>query len=235
MALPKLNDTPKFITKVPSTGKQVRYRPYLVKEEKVLIMAFESGDKAQTLRAVAETIDACLEEGSGVDVSTLTTFDIEYLFTQIRAKSVGEVAQIRVKCTSCDVYNDQEVDLESVDVEGGKEQTIKINDKISVKMKYPTYEWVIGQDFASDDQVTLGFDMIQECMEAILTEEERFLIKDASKEEVTEFIESLTSEQFKKISSFLSDMPTMKKILEFDCVSCNEHNKVVLEGMSDFF
>lgn len=235
MALPKINGTPKFIMNIPSTGKQVRYRPYLVKEEKVLILAFESGDKVQTLNAVVDTIASCLEDGHGVDINKLTTFDVEYMFTQIRSKSVGEVAQLRVKCTECDTFNDQEVDLETITVDVPKASVIKITDDISIKMKYPPYVELIKKDIQSGNQVELGFEMIRECMESIMTDEENFLVKDHDPKDLEEFIESLTSEQFEKMTNFLAEIPTMKKELNFKCVSCGHDNHVMLEGMSDFF
>ena len=235
MSLPKLNATPKYELTIPSLNKPVRYRPYLVKEEKVLMMSFESGDKKATLNAVVDTIFSCLEENNGINPNSLTTFDVEYMFTQIRAKSVGEVARIKVKCNSCGHYNDQEIDLESVQVEVPKENIIELTEDISIKMKYPSYRILITKDLESEKQIELGFDMIAECIDTIMTPEEQFVVKDQPKEELQEFIESFTTDQFEKIVNFLNGIPKMKKVLEFTCVSCNEDNKVKLEGMSDFF
>jgi hypothetical protein len=235
MALPKLNAVPKYELTIPSLGKQVKYRPYLVKEEKVLMMSFESGDKRATLNAVVDTIFSCLEENNGISPSSLTTFDVEYMFTQIRAKSVGEVARIRVKCNHCEHFNDQEVDLESVGVDIPKTNVIDLTEDISIKMKYPSYKVLITKDLESENQIELGFDMITECIESIRTADEQFIVKDQSKEELQEFIESFTTDQFEKIVNFLNTMPKMEKVLEFNCISCGEENKVKLEGMSDFF
>jgi len=235
MALPKLNATPKYELTIPSLNIPVRYRPYLVKEEKVLMMSFESGDKKATLNAVVDTIFSCLEENNNIRPDSLTTFDVEYMFTQIRAKSVGEVARIKVKCTHCDHYNDQEVDLESVQVEVPKQNIIELTDDISIKMKYPSYKILVSKDLESDKQIELGFEMLAECIDTIMTQEEQFIVKDQTKEELQEFIESFTTEQFEKIVNFLNGIPKMEKVLEFNCVSCGEENKVKLEGMSDFF
>lgn len=235
MALPKLNATPKYELTIPSLNKPIRYRPYLVKEEKVLMMSFESGDKKATLNAVVDTIMSCLEENNDINPNALTTFDIEYMFTQIRAKSVGEVARIRVKCNHCEHFNDQEVDLETIQIEVPKENIIGLTEDISIKMRYPSYKILVTKDLDSENQIELGFDMISECIESIRTPEEQFIVKDQPKEELQEFIESFTTDQFEKIVNFLNTMPKMEKVLEFNCASCKEDNKVKLEGMSDFF
>lgn len=235
MALPQLNSTPKYTMTIPSLKKEVRYRPYLVKEEKILMMAFESGDKTQTLNAVVDTIFSCLEDDVTLRPSSLTTFDVEYMFTQIRAKSVGEVAKIRIKCTHCGEFNDAEVDLEDIEMKVEKEPIIKLTDEVSLKMKYPSYKDLLSKDLEAQDQLKLGFEMITDCIESIMTEDTQHLVRDQSKSEMENFIESLTTDQFGKITAFLNNIPRMTKVHEFKCVKCGEDNTVKLEGMSDFF
>lgn len=233
MALPKLNDTPKYTIEVPSTGKQVRYRPYLVKEEKVLMMAFETGDQKQSLSAIVDTLKSCIEDN--IDVNTLTTFDIEYLFTQIRSKSVGETATVLLRCTECDHKNESDIDIGSVkvNVPPNDSKIIQLTDDISLEMKYPSFSDIQSNDL-SGDELNVGLALVSSCIDAILTPEERVSTKDASKAEVIEFIESMTQDQFKKVGEFLEGMPAMTHVVDFNCQSCGTENKVILKGMQDF-
>lgn len=236
MALPQLNATPKYSMTVPSLGKEVRYRPYLVKEEKILMMASEAGDQKQLFLAVLETTMACLEQGHGINPNDLTTFDIEYMFTKIRSKSVGEVAKIRVKCVECKTFNDMEVDLEDLRLDIPKAPIIEMSPEISLKMRYPSYKSIMAKDlYEGGDKLKLGFEVIAESIESILLPEEQLLLKDHTEEEIQAFIGGLSGEQFAKISSWVSEIPRVNKDIEFDCLSCEHHNSLKLEGMSDFF
>lgn len=236
MALPKLNSAPKYELTIPSTGQEIYFRPFLVKEQKVLLIAYESKDRKQVVKAILDTVDACIE--SEIDVRSLATFDIDYLFTQIRAKSVGEKVDIRVKCTSCDYFNDVQVNLEEIQVpkvEGSK--VVELNKEISIKLRYPSYYQFIQNpkilESKSDTETIM--EIIISCMESIQTEEENILLKDESREEIVRFLDSMTSEQFEKISSFVQKMPTMNKDIDFECVSCSKENNVTLQGIDDFF
>lgn len=232
MALPKLNESPQYSLEVPSTKQKVKYRPYLVKEEKVLMIAFESGDQKQALEAIVDTLSACISED--VNVMDLTTFDIEYIFTQIRSKSVGETSTVLLTCSNCNHKNEYELDVSSIKVEVPKvENVIELTPSISVAMKYPSYRSVINTNL-DGKEMEVGFEMVIHCIEAILTEDERFDTSDISKKELNEFVESMTAEQFMKISEFLQSMPALKHDAEFECVSCGEHNSVQLKGMQDF-
>jgi len=232
MALPKLNDTPKYSLTIPSTKEKIKFRPYLVKEEKVLMMAFESRDQRQTLNAIVDTLSACIQEE--IDTSTLTTFDIEYMFTQIRSKSVGESSTINLKCSSCSKANEVTIDVSSavVDIPDVK-NIIEITPSILVEMQYPSYRNLLQTDL-DGEELEVGFEMVMNCIKAIHTEEERIETSDVSREEVREFVESMTQSQFKLISDYLSDLPSLKKEVEFVCNHCGEENQVVLKGMSDF-
>jgi hypothetical protein len=232
MALPKLNDSPKYEITIPSTGTPVRYRPYLVKEEKVLMMAFESGDQKQTLAAIVDTLRCCIQDP--IEVNTLTTFDIEYLFTQIRSKSVGETAEVLLKCSECGHKNQKSIDISSVKVTlSDKSKIIELTPNVSIEMKYPSYLDIQSSDLNGDD-LTVGFDLVASCISAIMTEDERISTSEVSKSEVIEFIESMTQDQFKKLGEFLESMPAMMHTENFVCEKCEADNSVTLKGMQDF-
>lgn len=230
MALPKLNESPQYDLIIPSSGKKVKFRPYLVKEEKVLLMAAESGDVNQVMNSVIDTVCACIDKP--IDRNELTTFDLEYMFVKIRAKSVGENVDLNLKCEHCEKTNTHAVNLDQIECKGEtKNGLIKLTDTISVEMKYPGYS---SLDLTGDE-TQLGFEVISNCIQAVLTEEERIEIADEPKESVMEFLESMSKDQFDRISSFLEDMPQVKAVVEFDCEECGEHNKVTIQGMQSFF
>lgn len=235
MALPKLNDKPKYELTIPSTGKKVKYRPYLVKEEKILMMALESGDKQSALNAVIDTIEACVS--GQVDRNDLTIFDIEYMFIMIRSKSVGEVSEVGIKCTSCSTVNEISIQLDNVHVEkpDNKLSEIELSDTISLKMKYPSFSDVSsleGKDLSNTEKV---FHLIGKCLESVTTDDEHILIKDTPEAEVTEFIESLSSSQFMKVKDFIEKIPSVEKEVKFKCKSCLAENEILLRGIDDFF
>ena len=236
MALPQLNAAPKYELTVPSTGQDIYYRPFLVKEQKVLLIASESQDKKQVIKAILDTLQSCIE--SDVDVGKLTTFDVDYIFTQIRAKSVGEKVDLKIKCTSCDEFNEVSINLEDVQVpkiEGSK--VVELTDKISIKLQYPSYaQFLKNQKIlnATSDTETV-MEIIISCMQSIQTEEDNILLKDESREEIVKFLDSMTAEQFEKITEFVQKMPAMKQDVQFQCVHCEHDNDVELKGIDDFF
>jgi hypothetical protein len=230
MALPVLNDTPKYELKIPSTGKKIKFRPYLVKEEKVLMMAAESGDGVQMMSAIMDTIQSCVQ--SQTKVESLTTFDIEYLFIKLRSKSVGESSTINLSCESCKEPNEHVIDLESIECVGGtKDKLIKISDEVTVEMKYPSYKDIN----LNQDENEMGFDILANSMSAVLTEEDRIEMADETPENIRKFLESMTKEQFEKVSTFLLDMPQVKHKIVYDCVKCHEPNEIELKGIQSFF
>lgn len=234
MALPKLNDTPSYSMIVPSTGKEVLYRPYLVKEEKILLMAFEANDEKQAMRAMVDVIDSCVK--NGVDAKSLTTFDVEHMFTQIRAKSVGEKANIGIKCSSCEASNEIEIDLGTLNVTKNElGNVIELTDDISVEMRYPSFlemSDAVGVDLKESE---FAYDTITKCIGAIVTEDERYDADDVSKKELTEFVEGLTSAQFIKLGEWLQEMPKLSHTVTFKCNKCEADNEHILEGMQSFF
>ena len=230
MALPKLNDTPKYELKIPSTGKKVKFRPYLVKEEKVLLMAAETGDINQVMNSIIDTVCACTNDK--VDRTQLTTFDLEYMFVKIRSKSVGENVELNLKCESCEHPNNHTVNLDEVEcVNKRSDYVVQLTDKIAVELKYPSYGSI---DLTGDDS-TLGFEVLANCISAVLTEDERIDIADEPKESVHEFLESMSKDQFDKLSDVLNDMPQVKMDVSFDCEKCEHHNELQIKGIQSFF
>lgn len=235
MALPKLNDSPKYDLVIPSSNQKVRYRPYLVKEEKVLMMAMESQDMNAVLNTVVDTIVACVEEP--IEKKKLAVFDVEYMFTQIRSKSVGETSKVGVKCKHCEASNEVDVDVSSIVIEVPEvNNMVEITSDITLEMKWPSYNDIM--DLGITDQKSMAaksFGMIGKCIAAIHTEEERIDTKDVSEKEMEEFIDSMTSEQFQKISSYIEKMPKLQHDVHFDCSECGQGNDITLQGMTDFF
>ena len=236
MTLPKLNESVKYEMNVPSTGNIITYRPYLVKEEKILLQAFESQDQKMAMRAMVDTVCACVYET--VIPDDLTTFDVEYMFTQIRAKSVGEKSNISVKCQSeeCDGRTEVTIDLTQVDMsESDKNNIIELTPEISIELSYPSYVGFLNNYKEGMSESEFAFLMLEDCIVAIITEEERILTKDVNKKELKEFIDSMSSKQFESVGNYLSTAPKMKKDVEFECSKCGKENKVTLEGLQDFF
>tara|TARA_Y100001933_G_scaffold127142_1_gene126948 strand:- start:1573 stop:2274 length:702 start_codon:yes stop_codon:yes gene_type:complete len=232
MALPKINAAPKYEAVVPSTKQTVRFRPYLVKEEKVLMMAMETQDNKQAMAAVVDTIEACVSEP--IDKNKLTTFDVEYLFTRIRAKSVGETAKAGLKCESCEHPNDVIIPIEEVKINVPDiDNKLEIADNINLVMRWPRYNDITDlSDYKSQTEMT--FAMIERCIESVETAEEKIMFKDESAADRQAFIESLSGDQFTKLREFMEAMPSMKHTLEFKCGKCSHDNKVELQGMQDF-
>jgi hypothetical protein len=233
MALPKLNSSPKYELTIPSTGQSITYRPYLVKEEKVLMIAFESGDVKQAVRAIADTLEACITED--IQIATLATFDVEYIFTQVRAKSVGERATILLACSNCQTKNEYEFDISSIEVniDPNVSSVIELAEGVSVEMQYPQFIKVLN-DIGDKTGVEDGFDTVVNSIKAILTEEERISVSDVSIEDINEFVESLTTEQFSRLLNFIKALPQIKHDAEYECKSCGTSNIQTLAGLRDF-
>lgn len=196
------------------------------------MIAFESGDQKQAMQAIADTLEACIQED--ITVRKLPTFDVEYLFSQIRSKSVGEVASIILKCSECDTQNDYSLDVSSITVDvPDLDKDVQLTEDIVVNLKFPEYESMIKSKF-DGTRLSDGFSMIGACIDSILTEEERYDVADVPERELDEFLESLTTEQFSKITEFLSKVPTIEHKAEFACGQCGHDNEVTLRGLKDF-
>ena len=235
MALPSLNATPSYELTVPSSGQKLKFRPFLVKEQKILMLAYESQDKKQVINAILDTLKSCIEN---VDVSKLTTFDVDYIFTQIRAKSVGEKIDLQINCSQCNTANDININLDNVIMEVTEgEKIIQLTDQIAVKLKYPTYVDFIQKigNMNSESQTETVMEVIISCMDSVMTEEENISLKDETKEEIEKFIDSMNSKQFEEVSEFVQNMPQMSYTFNLKCVSCEHEEEKVLRGLDDFF
>lgn len=236
MALPQINELPRYELTIPSSKQQVSFRPFLVKEQKTLLIALESQDESQILRAVVDTIGSCVNEQ--IKLETLATFDVEYMFTMIRSKSVGENANINLKCTKCEEYTEVVVPLEDIKVEIPEEMpTVKLNDNYTVQLKYPQYKG-LQKELNSSNPDTLAdamIDMIILCLDKLMTEDELINFADETKENIITFIESLNTQQFEQLIEFVQNLPKLSHDVSFECEHCNEDNTVLLQGIQDFF
>ncbi len=234
MALPKINNM-KYDTVVPSTGKTVQFRPYLVKEEKILMMAMESNDSKQIMQATKDVIKSCVYDDINVD--ELAMFDIESLFLALRAKSVGERIDLKVKCENCGHMNDVQIDFDDIDIPviDDDKKMIMLTDDVGITLRYPSYADVSKIKPGSEDSVETAFDMIMACIETIFDADAVHNAKTEGKKAVREFIESLNSAQFAKISQFFENMPAISHKLEFKCANCDTGNVQNLRGIQSFF
>lgn len=235
MALPRLNESPQYELTIPSNGNTVKYRPFLVKEQKVLLIAFETQDKKQILNSVLDTIEACCP---GIDKNKLTSFDVDYIFTQIRTKAVGETTNIVSTCT-CGHENDVSVNLENAELRNMNESdVVKITDNISLRMKWPSYHDIVNNETITSDtssNTEIIYETIKISIDCVMTEEELIQLRDESPEEIDTFINSLTTDQFNKINEFISNAPSLVYELKYKCESCGIENNKTLEGIQDFF
>ena len=238
MPLPKIA-TPTYELELPSTGKSIKYRPFLVKEEKVLVIALESEDTKQITNAIKAVLKNCVLT-KGIKVETLPTFDIEYLFLNIRGKSVGEELEVNIVCpddgeTNVPVF----IDLDSIQVEKDDDHTnqIKLDDDLMMEMKYPSLEQFIKNnfDFQEGNQMDQSFELIATCIDKIYNEDEVWATADCTKKEVKDFLESMNSSQFKEIEKFFESMPKLKHTIEVTNPNTKVTSEVVLEGLASFF
>lgn len=237
MPLPKIA-TPTYELEIPSSKKKIKYRPFLVKEEKILIIALESEDPKQITNAVKDVISNCIIT-RGIKVDELSTFDIEYLFLNIRGKSVGETVEVLITCpddgkTQVPVL----INLDEIHVEVDKSHTrdIKLDDNISMRMKYPSISEFVKDNFGTEEvTVDDSFDMICNCIEQIYSEEESWAASDFTKKELVEFVEQLNSIQFKQIEKFFETMPKLSHKIKVKNPETKVESEVVLEGLTSFF
>ena len=238
MPLPKIS-TPTYELELPSTGQTIEYRPFLVKEEKVLVIALESEDTKQITNSIKTVIKNCILT-KGIKVESLPTFDIEYLFLNIRGKSVGEDIEVNVICP-----DDREtkvmvnINLDDIKVQKDENHTnrIKLDKSIMMEMKYPSLDEFIKNnfDFSNESSMDQSFTLISSCIDKIYTEEEVWAAGDFTKKEVNEFLESMNSSQFKEIEKFFETMPKLLHKIEVTNPKTKVKSEVVLEGLSSFF
>jgi hypothetical protein len=238
MPLPKIA-TPVYELELPSTGQTIEYRPFLVKEEKVLVIALESEDTKQITTAIKNVIKNCIRT-KGVKVEDLPTFDIEYLFLNIRGKSVGEEIEVNVTCPDDGVTQVPiTINLDDIQVQKNEEHSnrIKVDDNIMMEMKYPSLDQFIKNNFDFDDKNAMdqSFDLIATCIDKVFTEEEVWAVEDCSKKEIVEFLEQMNSSQFKEIEKFFETMPKLSHSIKVKNPKTKKENTVVIEGLAGFF
>ena len=239
MPLPKIN-TPTFELVLPSNGKKIKYRPFLVREEKILIMALESEDMKQITDAVIQILSACILT-RGVKINDMSTFDIEYLFLNVRSKSVGETVEVNVTCpddneTSVSVN----IDLDSIKLQKDKnhKNTIKLDDNLSMKLKYPSLKQFIESNFeASNPNNTIDstLSVITSCIDMIYNDEESWSGSESSQKELEDFVENLNTKQFQMIEDFFTTMPKLSHKVKVKNPKTEVESTVILEGLAAFF
>ena len=238
MPLPKIA-TPTYELELPSTGKTVEYRPFLVKEEKLLVIALESEDNKQITTAIKAVLKACVLT-KGIKVENLPTFDIEYLFLNIRGKSVGEELDVNIVC-----HDDEKTEvavkiyLDDIEVQHDENHTnkIKLDDNLMMEMKYPSLDEFIKSNFDFNDknQMDQSFQLIASCIDKVYSAEEAWATADCTKKEVNEFLESMNSNQFKEIETFFTTMPKLSHTINVKNPKTKVESDVVLEGLATFF
>ena len=238
MPLPKIA-TPKYDLEFPSTGETIQYRPFLVKEEKLLVLAMESEDTKQITTAIKSVLKNCIQT-KGVKVEQLPTFDIEYLFLNIRGKSVGEEVEVNL-ISPDDGVTEVKVTIALDDIQVAKNddhtRQIKLDDTLMMEMKYPSLDQFISNnfDFNEKNQLEQSFDLIASCVDKIYSEEEVWAAADCTKKEIKEFLEQMNSTQFKEIETFFETMPKLSHTVKFVNPNTKKENEVLLEGLASFF
>ena len=240
MALP-IQNTPTFNLTIPSTNKKVRFRPFLVKEEKALLIAQQSEDATIMIDTLKGIMGSCILDK--IDVDRLATFDMEYIFTQIRSKSVGETVELIVGCDEDHgEQNDKAkvkiiIDLSTIEVEKSKDHTNKIElfGDVGVVMKYPNIEIISRFDKLQAGDIDSVFEIIADSVDYIYQGDEVFYSSETPREEILQFLNNLTNEQFKSIQLFFQTMPRIRKEIDYKCPLCGKEHHKVLEGLQSFF
>tara|TARA_B100000287_G_scaffold426326_1_gene474048 strand:- start:6 stop:725 length:720 start_codon:yes stop_codon:yes gene_type:complete len=238
MPLPKIA-TPTYELELPSTGQTINYRPFLVKEEKVLVIALESEDNKQITSAIKAVLKNCIIT-KGIKVESLPTFDIEFLFLNIRGKSVGEELEVNVICPDDEKTEvPVTIDLDDIKVQKNENHNnkIKIDDNVMMEMKYPSLDQFIKNNFDLDDKNAMeqSFDLIATSIDKIYTTDEVWAAADCTKKEMKEFLEGMNSQQFKDIESFFETMPKLSHTISVTNPNTKVKSDVVLEGLASFF
>ena len=238
MPLPTIS-TPTYELIIPSSNRKIKYRPFLVKEEKILILAMESQDTKQIARSVKDVLTKCILS-KGIKVEKLSTFDIEYLFLNIRGKSVGEHIEVMVTCPDDEktqVPMSINIDDIKIQTEDSHTTDIKLDDTYTLKMKYPSLTEFIKNNFdnMSDLNVDDTFDLIASCIDQVYTEEESWSHQECTKKELSDFVESLNSNQFKMVENFFTSMPKLTHTVKVINPNTKVESEIKIEGLQSFF
>ena len=234
MALPIL-ETPMHSTVLPSTNKRVEFRPFLVGEQKVLMIAQESDDQNTQIKEMIRLINVCCDD---VEAKKLPTVDLEWLFLQIRIKSVGETSDITMKCPDCEVETSLTVDLESAEVTKEKEVSniVKLTDNISLELQYANYEAMEGLDITAEETKTKdAFVLMNRCILAVISGDEVHTRDDFNDKELSSFIDSMSIDMLEGVQDYLGSAPSLLINTELNCKGCGKEEKIVLEGIGNFF
>ena len=247
MGLPTIA-VPEYTLKIPSTEEEVKYRPFLVKEEKILLLAMESEKTEEIVDATKRIIENCVY--GDVNIEAMPTFDVEYIFLQLRAKAKGEVLDLKYKCPKCESEIPIAIDIDTVKVERQKEHTkdIKITEELGVMMKYPNMELQASMAMREDTtEIEKLFETVVACIDYIYDKETTYPSKDHTEKEMNDFLESLTDTQFQKMSKFFETSPALKHDVDLHCKNkgkvpkgekkkeCGYKEKITLEGLNSFF
>jgi hypothetical protein len=239
MALPIVN-APEYFLELPSSGKKVKYRPFVVREEKVLLLALESEDVAEMSNAVKNVLSSCVK-GENLNIETLPTFDIEYLFLNIRGKAVGEEIELQLLCPDDgETYVKTKIFIDEIKVKKDPTHTnkIKINDDLMMEMRYPSLEQFIKSNFNFEDrksQLEQSIELIASCVDKIYNQEEVWTSPDATTQEIVDFLEDLTSTQFSEIEKFFETMPKLEHKVKIKNPKTEVERTITLAGLTDFF
>tara|TARA_R100000231_G_scaffold87140_1_gene66110 strand:+ start:1399 stop:2124 length:726 start_codon:yes stop_codon:yes gene_type:complete len=240
MPLPKIA-TPSYELELPSTGKTIQYRPFLVKEEKLLVIALESEDMKQITNAIKAVIRACVLT-KGIKVETLPTFDIEYLFLNIRGKSVGEDIAVNITCPDDEKTQvSVNINLDDIKVKKpeGHSNQIKLDNDLMMELKYPSLNEFIKNNFDPNDlsknPMEQSFDLVGSCIDKIYNQDEVWAASDCTKKEISDFLDSMNSSQFKEVENFFESMPKLSHTVKITNPNTKVESDIVLEGLASFF
>ena len=229
--------TPSYELNLPSSGKKIKYRPFLVKEEKILILAIESGSIKDISRAIKDVLKSCILT-KGVKIDELPTFDIEYLFLNIRSRSIGESIDLVITCPDDNETKvNKQIYIDEIEVKTNEDHNpdIKLDDTYTMRLKYPSLDQFIDENFNFDDGRDNSFDIISSCIDMVFSDEEAWEAKDCTKKELLEFVERLNSSQFKEVEKFFDTMPKISHDIEVENPNTKVKSTVKLEGLASFF
>ncbi len=229
--------TPSYELNLPSNGKKIKYRPFLVKEEKILILAIESNSMKDISRAIKDVLKNCILT-KGVKIDELPTFDIEYLFLNIRSRSVGESIDLVITCPDDNETKvNTQIYIDEIQVKTDKNHNpdIKLDDTYTMRLKYPSLDQFIDDNFNFDLDRDNSFDIISSCIDMVFSDEEAWEAKDCTKKELLEFVERLNSSQFKEVENFFDTMPKLSHEVEVENPKTKVKSTVTLEGLASFF
>ena len=236
MPLPKIT-VPKYGLTLPSNGEKVKYRPFLVKEEKVLHMAMEAGDNESQIEAMINVLTDCLEGKDEEYVREMPVFDVEYCFLQIRSKSIGEITKPSVVCKACEEKVEVEIDLSKIRAKknANHNNKIELSEGVGVIMKYPSVTDVGTNVSDSEDPSSLAINILIDCIDMIYDSKDTYKASEYSREELLEFVDGLTKENFDKITEFFETMPKITKKVAYHCPKCGCEDNIEVEGIENFF